>query len=205
MPWRHLIFPVDGGTYIDPQLVTPPAVPVKRLLDLQGKNRPLGSTIFPPVHLTSEMPHTEFIRRVSAERHTGREARLDAVLSKDLEPWSFTSATEDASKAVHTEDQHEEVLDEKILQANIARLSLIFHGDELNDILAASAAIPPPLRRSGRGAAMVSAPRPMVSVCSPRESAELQARPARIATARSCAHEASFFATFCKDVDRVSA
>jgi len=201
MPWRHLIFPVDGGTYIDPQLVTPPAVPVKRLLDLQGKNRPLGSTIF-------EMPHDEFVRRVSAERQIAREARLDAVQSKDLRPWSFTSftsATEDAPKAAHTEDYNEEVLDEEILQSNITRLSLIFQGDELNDILAASAAIPPPLRRSGRGAAMVSAPRPMVSVCSPRESAELQARPARIATARSCAHEASFFATFCKDVDRVSA
>ncbi|KAJ1482267.1 hypothetical protein T484DRAFT_1898006 [Baffinella frigidus] len=235
MPWRHLIFPVDGGTYIDPQLVTPPAAPTQPaitvatmqsflgttgntpasltcadsiphiprewLLDLQGKNRPLGSTIFQLTHLTSEMPHHEFVRRVSAERQIAREARLDAVLSNDLKPWSFTSftsATEDAPKAAHNEDQNEEVLDEEILQSNITRLSLIFQGDELNDILAASAAIPPPLRRSGRGAAMVS-------VCSPRESAALQARPARIATARSCAHEASFFATFCEDVDRVSA
>ncbi|KAJ1482266.1 hypothetical protein T484DRAFT_1747712 [Baffinella frigidus] len=154
MPWRHLIFPVDGGTYIDPQLVTPPAVPVKRLVDLQGKNRPLGSTIFPPTHLTSEMPHHEFVRRVSAERQIAREARLDAVLSNDLKPWSFTSstsATEDAPKAAHNEDQNQEVLDEEILQSNITRLSLIFQGDELNDILAASAATRRP--SAGRGAA----------------------------------------------------
>jgi len=86
MPWRELIFPTS-------------------------------STIRPSTQLTSEMPHHEFVRRASAERRIAREARLDAVLSKDHEPWSFTSstsATEDAPKAPHTEDQNEEVLDEAV-------------------------------------------------------------------------------------------
>ena len=80
---------------------------------------------------------------------------LDAVLGKDLEPWSFaprSSTTEDASEAADNED----VIDEKILQSKIKMLSLAFDSDELSDMLAASAAPPPPLRRSGRGAAMVS-------------------------------------------------
>ncbi|KAJ1464499.1 hypothetical protein T484DRAFT_3228172, partial [Baffinella frigidus] len=190
MPWRHLIFPVKGSTYIDPQLVTLPAPPtppvttlatmqsflgtkgntpaspmcadsipnitLERLVDLLGKKRPLGSTIFPPSHVTREMPHHEFVRRVTADRGIAREARLDAVLSKDLEPWSLTSstsATEDALKAAHTEDQNEEVLDE----ANIARLSLLFQGDELNDLRRPSASPPQVQARPRHGQRLLTA------------------------------------------------
>ncbi|KAJ1485605.1 hypothetical protein T484DRAFT_3632272 [Baffinella frigidus] len=220
MPWRHMIFPVnEQRRKMDDDVRAMkkkanndavlawcadsiPHTPLERLVDLLDKDGLLGSTIFPSTHQTSEMPHHEFIRRVSAERQIAREARLDAVLSNDLEPWSFTSSTaaaEDAPKTAHNEDQNEEFLDEEILQSNITRLSLIFQGDELNEILAPSAAQSPPPRRSVRGAAMVS-------VCA---GAALQARPAHIVTDRSpassCAHGTSFFATFCEDVDRVSA
>jgi hypothetical protein len=89
------------------------------------------------------------------ERRIAREALLDAVLGKDLEPWSFaprSTTTQAASEAA----DNEEVVDEQVLQSKIKMLSLAFDSDELNDMLAASAAPPPPLRCSWRSAAMVS-------------------------------------------------
>ncbi|KAJ1482572.1 hypothetical protein T484DRAFT_3636062 [Baffinella frigidus] len=107
-------------------------------------------TIRPSTLLTRKMTPHEFDRLSSAERRIAREARIDVVLSNDFEPWSFaphSSATEDAPKAAH----NEEVLAEKILHHSITRLSLIFQSDELSDIVAATAAPPPPLRTSSRG------------------------------------------------------
>ncbi|KAJ1479295.1 hypothetical protein T484DRAFT_1814801 [Baffinella frigidus] len=114
-------------------------------------------------------PH-EFARLASVEQRIAQEARLDAVLSKDFEPASFTSSTsttQDAPEAAH----NEEVLAEKILHHSITRLSLIFQSDEIIDIVAASAAPPPPLRTSSRGATMAS-------VCSSSEGEQETESPA---------------------------
>ena len=97
----------------------------------------------------------EFVRCIVFERRFAREALLDAMLGKDLDPWPFaprSSTMQDASEAADNED----VIDEKILQPNFEKLSIAFDSDELSEMLAASAAAPPPLRRSGRGAAMIS-------------------------------------------------
>ncbi|KAJ1477863.1 hypothetical protein T484DRAFT_1905574 [Baffinella frigidus] len=90
------------------------------------------------------MPHLK--RRVCPARRIARQALLDAVL--DAEPWSSTSstsATQDAPKTAHNEDQADEVLDEEILHHSIGKLSLTFQSSSLRDILAASAAPPPRL------------------------------------------------------------
>jgi hypothetical protein len=96
----------------------------------------------------------ELVRCIVFERRIAREALLDALLGKDFEPWSFapcSSTTEDAPEAA----DNEEVVDEEILHSIIKKLSLAFDSDELSDMLAASAAPPPPFRIFGRGAAMV--------------------------------------------------
>jgi hypothetical protein len=97
------------------------------------------------------MPCQGFVRRlVSVERRTAREALLDDVLGEDFEPWSFarcSSATEDAPQAA----PKEEVLDEERRSNSIRKLSLEFESGELSEILAASAAPPPPIRKSVRG------------------------------------------------------
>ncbi|KAJ1484609.1 hypothetical protein T484DRAFT_1796414 [Baffinella frigidus] len=204
MPWRHLIFPanpVAGSTYLDPQLVIPPAAPtlpattVATFLGTKG-NTPASPTCDNSIPIIPlERLVDLFVRLACVERRIARKARIDTM----LEPASFTPcayATQDAPEAAQNDDdQNEEVLDEEILQSKISRLSLIFQGDELSDILAAAASPPPPLLRSGRGAAMVS-------VCSPNASVSLEAL-SRIANDRSpaspCAHAECFFAASCKD------
>jgi hypothetical protein len=148
MPWRHLIFPVDGGTYIHPQLVIPPTAPTlpATFLGTTG-NTPASPTCAKYIPLIPLQRLVDmFARLACAERRIAREARLDALLSNDLEPASSTStsSSQAAPEAEHNEDQNEEVLDEKIIHLSITRLSRIFQSDELNDILAAAAA---PLRR----------------------------------------------------------
>jgi len=105
------------------------------------------------------MPHNDFVRLPSAERRIARQALLDAVLSQDFEQCALTcstSAAQDTPEAAHNENQSEEVLAGKIIHQSMRNLSFIFQSDELSDILTASAAPPPPLRRCGRGTATVS-------------------------------------------------
>jgi hypothetical protein len=94
------------------------------------------------------MTHFKFAhRRVRAERRIARQSLLDDALIH-AEPWSFissTSATQDPPTAALKEVFDQEILDEQILQSNIRRLSLAFQISSLRDILAASAAPPPPL------------------------------------------------------------
>jgi len=173
MPWRELIFPTS-------------------------------STIRPSTQLTSEMPHHEFVRRASAERRIAREARLDAVLSKDHEPWSFTSstsATEDAPKAPHTEDQNEEVLDEAVgTHADCFRrpVNAPSHPPLLDGarattsrrVLATSTPMPPTIDRASRAEpsepSHVSADlSPMPASCRQREQSRSPCRLANTSSSRS--------------------
>ncbi|KAJ1476302.1 hypothetical protein T484DRAFT_3113143, partial [Baffinella frigidus] len=196
----------------------PPRISRLALLTANGAQHP---PVHPPHTQDLKMTYHEFARLASVERRIAREARLDAVLSKDFEPASFTfstSATQDAPEAAH----NEEVLAEKILHHSITRLSLIFQSDELSDIVAASAAPPPPLRTSSRGATLAG-------ICSSTEGEQdteglpdarrawgalaqrfKLARPAppspnaaaaALSPAASCARVASSFSIFCKAMD----